>query len=37
MPTTFLIDRHGTVKFTRVGFDADHGLAELERAIAELP
>jgi len=33
MPTTFLVDRHGTVKLTRVGFNVETGLEELEQAV----
>lgn len=36
MPTTFLVDPNGTVKFHKVGFSTEKGLAELEAAIAEI-
>jgi len=35
MPTTFVIDRRGTVKHERAGFNRENGIAELEQAIAE--
>ncbi|MEL6341631.1 MAG: TlpA disulfide reductase family protein [Myxococcota bacterium] len=35
MPTTVLIDKNGTVKFSKVGYSTEKGLAELETAIAE--
>ncbi|GMV44294.1 MAG: hypothetical protein AMXMBFR64_60100 [Myxococcales bacterium] len=36
MPTLFLVDAHGTVKFRRVGFSQTKALSELEAAIEEL-
>lgn len=36
MPTTFMIDGNGTVKFHKVGFSSEKGLAELEAALAEV-
>ncbi|MFT4974931.1 MAG: thiol-disulfide isomerase/thioredoxin [Myxococcota bacterium] len=35
MPTSFVIDRNGTVKLAKVGYSADKGLSEVEAAIAE--
>jgi len=34
MPTMFLVDPNGTVKFEKTGFSKEKGLAELEAAIA---
>ena len=34
MPTTFLIDRNGTVKLFKVGYSDEKGLTELEDAIS---
>jgi len=34
MPTTFLVDRNGTVKLSKVGYSTEKGLKELEDAIA---
>ena len=36
MPTMFLVDPNGTVKFEKTGFSKEKGLAELEAAIAEI-
>ncbi len=36
MPTMYLIDANGTVKFKKVGFSREKGLAELEAKIAEI-
>ncbi|MGC6491696.1 MAG: TlpA family protein disulfide reductase [Myxococcota bacterium] len=36
MPTMFLIDENGTVKFRKTGFSQQNGLKELEAALAEL-
>lgn len=36
MPTTFLIDQSGVVRFHKVGFSTEKGLAELEAALAEV-
>jgi len=36
MPTLFLIDAQGTVKFSKTGFSQDKGLAELVQALDEL-
>ncbi len=33
MPTMFMLDKNGTVKFRKVGFSADTGLAELIAAL----
>jgi cytochrome c biogenesis protein CcmG/thiol:disulfide interchange protein DsbE len=33
MPTTFLVDSHGTVKWKRVGFNREHGIQELAEAL----
>ena len=33
MPTTFLVDAHGTVKWKRVGFNREHGIQELTEAL----
>ena len=33
MPTMFLLDKNGTVKFRKTGFSADNGLAELNAAL----
>ena len=33
MPTTFMIDKNGTVKFRKVGFSAETGLKELIAAL----
>jgi len=33
MPTLFLVDRNGTIKFAKVGFSQEKGLTELEAAI----
>lgn len=35
MPTMFLVDRNGTVKFRKTGFSQANGLAELEAALAK--
>lgn len=34
MPTSFVIDRNGTVKLSKVGYSTEKGLTELEAAIA---
>ena len=36
MPTLFLIDKRGTVKFIKVGFGTASGLTDLEEALDEL-
>ena len=36
MPTTFLVDASGVVRFHKVGFSSEKGLAELEAALAEV-
>jgi len=35
MPTLFVVDRRGTVKYEKSGFNRETSLAEIERAIAE--
>jgi peroxiredoxin len=35
MPTLFVLDRRGTVRFQKAGFNRETGIAELEHAIAE--
>ncbi|MBT3219826.1 MAG: TlpA family protein disulfide reductase [Proteobacteria bacterium] len=36
MPTLFLIDKRGTVKFLKVGYGTASGLTDLEKALDEL-
>ena len=36
MPTVFLIDKEGTVQFTKVGYSREKGLAELEVELEKL-
>ena len=36
MPTSFVIDANGTLKFTKVGYSREKGLKEIEAAIAEV-
>ena len=36
MPTLFVVDRNGTVKFRKSGFSKEKGLVELEAALAGL-
>lgn len=36
MPTTFLVDGSGVVRFHKVGYSSEKGLAELEAALAEV-
>jgi thiol-disulfide isomerase/thioredoxin len=35
MPTLFVLDPRGTVRYQKVGFNRETGIAELEQAIAE--
>ena len=36
MPTMFLIDRNGTVKWRKTGFSRENGLKELEEQLGGL-
>lgn len=37
MPSLFLIDARGTIKWRKAGFNADEPFSELKKALAELP
>ena len=36
MPTSFVVDANGTLKFTKVGYSREKGLVEIEAALAEV-